>query len=161
MLHIQVLTCYRWFIVHTFIFVNNTFQIGKCCVTTVSFNLPFIRFKKDLLKSCIGKGNWLLILYCCIYVNKICFHEWIAVIYVVTWHHSETREVALFCGDHFVYAPRQWEMMLHSNLIFNWLRVYTKWFLICRDEHILQRINQVSFLILQYSMLYPLVVGGV
>ena len=28
--------------------------------------------------------------------------------------------------DHFVYAPSQWEMMLHCNVISNWLGPYTK-----------------------------------
>ena len=31
--------------------------------------------------------------------------------------------------DHFVYVPNQWEMMLHCNIISNWLGTFTKWFL--------------------------------
>ena len=29
--------------------------------------------------------------------------------------------------DHFAYAPSQWEMMLHCNVISHWLGAYTKW----------------------------------
>ena len=33
----------------------------------------------------------------------------------------------MLCMDHFVYAPSQWEMMLHCNTISHWLGAYTKW----------------------------------
>ena len=39
----------------------------------------------------------------------------------------------LFLRDHFVYAPSQWEMMLHCNIVSHWLGTYTKWFLISQD----------------------------
>ena len=29
--------------------------------------------------------------------------------------------------DHFVYVPRQWEMMLQCNVVFHWLGACTKW----------------------------------
>ena len=29
--------------------------------------------------------------------------------------------------DHFVHAPRQWEMTLHCNIVSRWLGAYTKW----------------------------------
>ena len=32
--------------------------------------------------------------------------------------------------DHFVYAPSQWEMMLHCYIASHWLGIYTKWFLL-------------------------------
>ena len=35
----------------------------------------------------------------------------------------------LFCSsrDHFVYAPSQWQMTLHCNVVSHWLGAYTKW----------------------------------
>ena len=30
-------------------------------------------------------------------------------------------------SDHFVYAPSQWEMMLHCNAVCHWLGAYTEW----------------------------------
>ena len=32
-------------------------------------------------------------------------------------------------GDHFVYAPSQWETTLHCNVASHWLGTYAKWFL--------------------------------
>ena len=31
------------------------------------------------------------------------------------------------CRDHFVYAPSQWEIMLHCNVVSHWLGTCTKW----------------------------------
>ena len=34
-----------------------------------------------------------------------------------------------YIRDHFVYAPNQWETMLHCNIMSHWFGAYTKWFL--------------------------------
>ena len=42
--------------------------------------------------------------------------------------------------NHFVYAPSQWEMMLHSNVISHWLGTYTKWSpVVCTENCALTR----------------------
>ena len=37
----------------------------------------------------------------------------------------------LSCRDYSVYAPSQWEMALHCNIISHWLSTYIKWSLSC------------------------------
>ena len=55
-------------------------------------------------------------------------HTWIHVCCTMSpqfcLHHTKK---LYFPTDHFVYAPSQWEMMLHCNVICHLLGTYTKW----------------------------------
>ena len=53
----------------------------------------------------------------------------------------------VFHMDHYVYAPSQWEMMLHCNIISHWLGAYTKLSLISYHMfHFLPYLHSAHFL---------------
>ena len=52
-------------------------------------------------------------------------------VYILLFVMYSCRSVWSFSGrDHFVYAPCQWETMLHCNIVSQWLGAYTKWSLL-------------------------------
>ena len=51
--------------------------------------------------------------------------------------------------NHFMYAPSQWEMMLHCNVISHWLGAYTKWslmhiILLCLEAAIVIKCKDIA-----------------
>ena len=84
----------------------------------------------------------------CLFFTINCWHKWfcydfyhtIEQLYnMITFSKILTKGTGdLFCHQlgrdmeclrrvHFVYAPSQWEITLHCNVVSNWLGAYTKW----------------------------------
>ena len=51
-------------------------------------------------------------------------------IYTLSYYHDHQIGSMNYYHYHFVYAPSQWETMLHFNVVSYWLGAYTKWSLL-------------------------------
>ena len=54
-------------------------------------------------------------------------HVHLITLPIVRQYHICDNDKCLIHMDNFVYAPIQWETMLHCNVVFHWLGAYTKW----------------------------------
>ena len=52
---------------------------------------------------------------------------WTTSTFGIKWQNHTPVEYGLWHRDHFVYAPNQWETMLHCNVASHWQGTYIEW----------------------------------